>query len=127
MRLGAPAAGPRLPSGWLLSRWAGLAFAAAGLALAPLPFASREFPLSRGEAGEEAATAALREGNRLHRSGRLAEAMTAYAAGWSAGGSAGGARAVLTYNLGTTAHQLSRDPEAVLWYQRAATARLDDP
>jgi len=126
MRPGAPAAGPRSPSGRPPSRL-GVALAVAGLALSPIPFASREFPLGRGEAGEEAATAALREGNRLFRSGRLAEAMTAYAAGWSPDGSAGGAGAVLAYNLGTTAHRLGRDPEAVLWYRRAAAARLDDP
>ena len=130
MRLGAPAAHPRPTSG-RRSWWAGLALAATGLALSPLPCALRPSSIGGGEGAEEAAAvAALEEGNRLFRSGRLAEAMTAYAAGWLPGGSAGGgsgAGAVLAYNLGTTAHRLGRYPEAVLWYRRAAAARLDDP
>jgi hypothetical protein len=129
MRPGAPAAGPR-PTPGRRSWWAGLALAATGLALSPLPFALRPSSIGGGAAAEEAAAAALEEGNRLFRSGRLVEAMTAYAAGWSPGGSAGGgtgAGAVLAYNLGTTAHRLGRYPEAVLWYRRAAAARLDDP
>ena len=111
------------------SWWAGLVLAAAGLALSPLPFAPRPPTIGGGD-GAAGAAAALGEGNRLFRSGRLAEAMTAYASGWSPGGSSGGdagAGAVLAYNLGTTAHRLGRYPEAVLWYRRAAAARLDDP
>jgi hypothetical protein len=47
--------------------------------------------------------------------------MAAYAAGWRA------SRApVLAYNLGATAHQLGRLPEALLWYRRAAEALPGD-
>jgi tetratricopeptide (TPR) repeat protein len=106
-------------------RWrAALAVAVAGLALAPLP------ALVRGAGGGRAPTeveAALRAGNRLYREGRLAEAMTAYAAGWPPHRSAVAGAAVLAYNLGTTAHRRGRLAEAVLWYRRAAAARLDDP
>ena len=108
--------------------WAGLVLAVAGLALAPLPV--RASRVERWRRGRRGGATALGEGNRLFRSGRLAEAMTAYAAGWPPGGTDGGAtgaRAVLAYNLGTTAHRLGRYPEAVLWYRRAAAARLDDP
>lgn len=67
--------------------------------------------------------AALKEGNRLHRQGDLTRAMEVYEAAYDP-------RApdpLLAYNLGTTAHQLDRLPEAVLWYRRAATALGSDP
>jgi tetratricopeptide (TPR) repeat protein len=66
--------------------------------------------------------AALREGNRLFRAGRLEEAFAAFAAACDP-------RApdpLLAYNLGATAHQLGRLPEAILWYRRAAAAGSTD-
>ncbi len=59
--------------------------------------------------------AALGEGNRLFRDGRLEEAASAYADGYQADS----AHPTLVYNLGTTLHHLDRLPEAILWYRRA--------
>lgn len=65
--------------------------------------------------------AALNEGNRLFRDGRLEEAVTAYRAGYSPDAP----HPTLLYNLGTALHHLDRLPEAILWYRRAAGS--DDP
>jgi hypothetical protein len=65
--------------------------------------------------------AALREGNHLFRGGDLEAALAAYADGWD------GADPILAYNLGTTAHQLGRLPEALLWYRRAERRLAGDP
>jgi hypothetical protein len=105
-------------------RWAGALLAALGVTLGALALA---LPAARRAGTSADPAAALREGNRLVRSGRLEEALAAYAAGWSPAAAHGGAGGVLAYNLGTTAHRLRRFPEAVLWYRRAAAAGLDDP
>lgn len=59
--------------------------------------------------------AALNEGNRLFRDGRLEEAAAAYRAGFDPRAP----HPTLVYNLGTTLHHLDRLPEAILWYRRA--------
>lgn len=74
-----------------------------------------------GDGGEAAVAAALAEGNRLFRAGRLEQAVAAYRGGWSGGGRTGAAEALLAYNLAATLHALDRLPEAVLWYRRAGT------
>ncbi|RMH20168.1 MAG: hypothetical protein D6696_08760 [Acidobacteria bacterium] len=72
-----------------------------------------------GEAGDP--VAALNEGNRLFRDGRLEEAAAAYEAGWDPASP----HPTLAYNLGTTLHHLDRLPEAILWYRRAGDAAPD--
>ncbi len=63
--------------------------------------------------------AALNEGNRLFRNGRLEEAVEAYRAGYSPADP----HPTLLYNLATVLHHLDRLPEAVLWYRRAAGSK----
>ncbi len=63
--------------------------------------------------------AALNEGNRLFRDGRLEEAAEAYRAGFSPRAP----HPTLVYNLGTTMHHLDRLPEAILWYRRAGDSQ----
>lgn len=65
--------------------------------------------------------AALNEGNRLFRDGRLEDALEAYRGGWDPHH----AHPTLIYNLATTLHHLDRLPEAILWYRRGAGS--DDP
>lgn len=65
--------------------------------------------------------AALQEGNRLFRNGRLEEAVEAYRAGYLATDP----DPTLLYNLATALHNLGRLPEAVLWYRRATGS--EDP
>ncbi len=65
----------------------------------------------------------LLEGNRRFRAGDLEGAMQAYVEGYRLSDP----DPVLAYNLGVTAHQLERLPEAVLWYRRAAATSGDDP
>ncbi|HVT60762.1 MAG TPA: tetratricopeptide repeat protein [Thermoanaerobaculia bacterium] len=96
------------------------------LAVAVLPAATVPL-LAATPAPPADAAAALTSGNRLFRAGDLEEALRVYAAGFrlERGGHLEG---LLAYNLGTTAHQLGRLPEAVLWYRRAALALGDgDP
>lgn len=59
--------------------------------------------------------AALSEGNRLFRDGRIEEAVSAYRQGYDAEAP----HPTLVYNLGTALHHLDRLPEAILWYRRA--------
>lgn len=71
--------------------------------------------------------AALAEGDRLVRDGRLEEAFAVYAAAYQGDdGPENEADAVLAYNLGAVAHRLGRLPEAVLWYRRAAAQMPGD-
>lgn len=65
------------------------------------------------------AASALREGNRLFRDGRIAEAIDAYTTGYAPAMS----NPTLCYNLGTALHHTGRLPEAILWYRRAAEAQ----
>jgi hypothetical protein len=65
--------------------------------------------------------AALNEGNRLFRNGRLEEAVLAYRAGYSPADP----HPTLLYNLATALHHLDRLPEAVLFYRRASGS--EDP
>ncbi len=75
---------------------------------------------SRGAQGAsspaDAAEAALHEGNRLFRAGRIEAAVAAYLEGYSPQAP----HPTVCYNLGTALHHLDRLPEAVLWYRRAA-------
>lgn len=64
---------------------------------------------------------ALQEGNRLFRGQDYEGAMASWAAGYERQ-----ADPLLAYNLGTAAHQLGRQPEAVLWYRRAAAGLEGD-
>ncbi len=68
-------------------------------------------------------SAALSDGNRLFRDGRLEAAVAAYLAG----AAEGEPHPTLCYNLGTALHHLDRLPEAVLWYRRAAESGAGDP
>jgi len=77
---------------------------------------------AREEPPKVDAISALNEGNRLYRSGRLAEAVEAYRKGYSPAAP----NPTLLYNLGTALHHLDRLPEAILWYRRAQPAS-DDP
>lgn len=71
--------------------------------------------------------AALAEGDRLVRDGRLEEAFAVYAAAYQGDNvPENETDAVLAYNLGAVAHRLGRLPEAVLWYRRAAAELPDD-
>lgn len=71
--------------------------------------------------------AALAEGDRLVRDGRLEEAFAVYAAAYRGDvDPQDRTDAVLAYNLGAVAHRLGRLPEAVLWYRRAAAEMPDD-
>jgi tetratricopeptide (TPR) repeat protein len=69
------------------------------------------------------ARAALLEGNRHFRDGRLEAAVETYRRGVREGE----LDPVLAYNLGTALHRLGRLPEAVLWYRRAQAAGSPDP
>lgn len=73
------------------------------------------------------AEAALVEGGRLVRDGRLEDALAVYTAAYEGAEGAEGLETVLAYNLGTVSHRLDRLPEAILWYRRAEAARPRDP
>ncbi len=67
--------------------------------------------------------AALSDGNRLFRDGRVEAAVDAYLEGYGEPAP----HPTLLYNLGTALHHQGRLPEAILWYRRAAESDAADP
>ena len=92
--------------------------AVGSLAIAGLLWA---FVATAADGSEVDSQAALNEGNRLFRDGKLEEAVAAYELGYSPTEP----HPTLLYNLGTALHHLDRLPEAILWYRRADDS--DDP